>query len=108
MIDFERYLVNNGFSVKRKVFKNNKWSYIDGYSAPSTMMNIDNRYIKDDIEFVVGLNEVNKPITLICPRPNIIHNEDDKTLDDIMNICMSKYSSDEIYKAIINKKPLTI
>lgn len=94
MIDFERYLVDNGFEVKRKVMKNGNWIYEDGYRTPSTMMNIDNRYIKADLEIVIGLHEVGKPITLIYPRPKGI------CMDDDMNRFLLNNSNLDVLKSI--------
>ena len=62
-------------------------------------------------EICFGLHEVGKPPTLISPRPRIKVKRimcgkeyiETEKCDNSMNIVLSKYSSDEIYKAMYNK-----
>ena len=59
-------------------------------------------------EIVVGLHEANKPVTLICPRPQIINYRQNSTdyedLDDNMNIVLSKFTSEEIFNAMYDEQ----
>lgn len=47
MTGFEKYLIENGYSVFHLEFKKETGAYVPGYRNVSAMVNIDNRYIKD-------------------------------------------------------------
>jgi hypothetical protein len=62
-------------------------------------------------EIIFGLSEKDKPPTLIRPRPRIKVSRtiegktyfQDEQYDDSMNIVLSKFSHEEIYKAMFDK-----
>ena len=66
MIGFELHLIEIGYSV----FHYKKNIKTKGYEQISTMVNLCNYYEKDNVVFCIGLNEKDKPITIISPRPN--------------------------------------
>jgi hypothetical protein len=66
MDGFERYLIEQGFSVYHYDCKERKLN--EGYKHLSTLVNLDNRYIKGNTKIIWGLNEVGKPPTLIYPK----------------------------------------
>lgn len=108
---FTKYLIEDlGFKTYRKV----QGSYVENnINDFSTLQNggIDVRYVKDDIEIIWGLHEMNKPPTLISPRPNITveTKKDGKIIkinqlrDDAMNICLKEEKAEDIYKALFDK-----
>ena len=86
----------------------------------STMVvgGIDIRFVKDEDfenQFIWGLREQGKPPTLIHPRPKIrvkryreFNGEkhiiyEDESMDNSMNLCLSKENNEEILKNISNK-----
>lgn len=133
MTSFENMLHDKGyipFSLDGRTMK---------FVAPkgiSTMVNIDNRYFhKSDLnvlakiesgmsvmhkdftwedrkgEICFGLHEVDKPATLVSPRPRInikrfiegeleVLNED---RDDAMNIAFQNFTNEEIFEAMYNR-----
>jgi len=118
------YLVSMGFKAYRKIYLGKKEiktqtnygfkvDYITSfdytnkitvdYFSTSLKGAVDVRYIKDNIEIVIGLNEKGKPPTLIYPRPKIMINGDEKNNDDAMNICLSKETPEDIFKAMFDK-----
>ena len=71
----------------------------------------DIRFVKDedfDNEIIWGLNEYNKPPTLIYPRPRISGKKNGRILtsldDDAMNICLAKENHEDILIAMYDKE----
>lgn len=96
-IGFEAYLLKQGYTPYSKRYRNGKFEYEEPPMQLSTMGDIDIRYLKDDIEFIIGLHEKDKPPTLISPRPSSCKN------DDTMNKLLSHFSHEEIYNACLNQ-----
>lgn len=109
MTSFEQHLVSNGYEKHLFNFKTRKNELEkEGRHTISTMVNLDYRYIKGDKTIVFGLNEKDKPPTLIYPRPLILVERNGKTnLADIsdasMNICLMKESNEDILEAIYDR-----
>jgi len=131
MNGFENFLIDKGYQRYILDCKDMKYKKSNEYII-STMVNLDHRYIHnsdfnllDKInkgksvidkdftfedrknEIVFGLHEMNKPVTLIYPRPrikikkeNILITEEE---DDAMNIVLKKVVFEEIFKAMYNK-----
>jgi len=134
MTKFELFLIDKGylmfaFDAKKGVYYKPKTHII------STMVNLGHIYIhnsdtnllnkienneeithEDRVnQIVFGLNQADRPPTLIYPRPNIkvkrkkiIDNEEyffieNESLDDSMNIVLSKIDFEEIFKAMYDK-----
>lgn len=86
----------------------------------SSMTSVRQGLIKDDFTIIFGLHEYGKPPTLIYPRPNIVElshkeiNNESKLIiihridDDAMNIILSEYKPEEIYKSILDDKRVFI
>jgi len=113
MIKLSTFLIENGFIVKRYTYnRKDGFSWVDGYQTPSTMMDLDNYYIKGDVKIRIGLHEHGKPPTLISPRPRILMYRDgyvfDEQHDDSMNAVLQKYSNEEIFEAMFNKEKVFI
>lgn len=68
MIEFEKYLIEQGFSCYWYRYVNGEQIFIEGYNTPSSLGNIYNEYRKGDFKILIGLNEKDSPITLISPR----------------------------------------
>lgn len=114
MIGFENYLKDQGFEMY-----NSKKERTDKYVL-SSMVNLYNIWKKGSIEISVGLNEANKPPTLIHPRPSIsckkyVNGKDfgqpqydniiatiNEGFDDSMNVCLQNESYEDIYKALFD------
>lgn len=109
-MNFQEYLLNNGYKPFRKIYQNKQWIYteipLNGFST-SVSGGVDIRFIKDENEIIWGLSERNKPPTLIYPRPNIIVKKKEESInhvwDDAMNICLSKETPEQIFKAMYDK-----
>lgn len=99
MTPLEQYLINIGYKRYRKAYEKKEFVYIPdtiGYYF-STMVTgwLDYRYLKGDHEIIFGLNEKDKPPTLIYPRPKNVKE------DDVMNRVLKDNSPEEIYKMIL-------
>jgi hypothetical protein len=139
MTKFEQFLIDKGYL--KFAFNAKKMKYYKPNShIISSMVNLWHVYIhnsdidllnkieqgesvmKDDFtleirkkEIVFGLNEKDKPVTLISPRPNIkvkrFKNINEQKIevieyeycDDSMNIVLSKISCEQIFKAMYDK-----
>ena len=89
------YLISKGYkpfrwSKKGLVECNNLHNY-------STMVEggLDVRLIKDKSVFIYGLNDLNKPPTLIYPRPIGINT------DDLMNRYLNSNSAESVYNELV-------
>ena len=106
MTDFENYLLSIGYKKFYYDFKTNSLIETDKHQLSSNV-NIDYRYIKDDITIVFGLSEQGKPATLIHPRPlMLMHTKDGikhHQHDDTMNAALHQFTPEEIYNAMFNK-----
>ena len=104
----EEYLLSIGY--KKMVFDTKEMRLKDyGDEILSTLGNLDFRYVKGNKTFIWGLHEFSKPPTLVSPRPKIEVKRLDEdgnicllneSLDDSMNLVLSKYEPKEIYEAI--------
>jgi hypothetical protein len=121
MSNFEQYLHDNGFMPFIELFnRKTKTFYLEPLELNkcntfSTMVDgrLHNVWVKEDKAIYFGLNEKSKPPTLLSPRPNIefaiIENNKKQVLencfwsDDAMNICLKKYSNEQIFQAIYDK-----
>jgi len=94
------------------VHENNKTFLKKIEDGVSVMDNINFSSAVRNKSIVFGLHEYKKPATLVYPRPRIkikrirdkkevIENE---LYDDSMNVVLSMFSYDEIFKAMYNKK----
>lgn len=93
-MNFEQYLINKGYCKKVYDFKTFTLKDACKYDILSTMGHTSFIYVKDNSQIVWGLHEINKPPTLISPRPhNII-------TDDEMNSFILNHSNDELYNLI--------
>lgn len=94
-MSFENYLIELGY--KKQVYCHKTKSLIDvkEFDILSTMGHICFFYTKDNHKQIVwGLHEINKPPTLISPRPEHILNDDD------MNRCILSNTNEELYNLI--------
>lgn len=108
MDSFERHLLENGYKAYSRDFKNGGMKEANKYY--SSIDKIDNRYVKDEDyknEIIYGLNERGNPPTLIYPRPRIKINGEEYNMiigqDDSMNMCLSRESNEDIYKALFDR-----
>ena len=138
MTKFENMLINKGYIKHILNCKTMKYEIADKHII-STMVNLDHRYIHkndtvilkkikqgksvmdddftwEDRKGVIcfGLHEVNKPPTLISPRPKIsvkrerdFNDEkmiviEDERFDDSMNLALSKEKPEQIFKALFD------
>lgn len=93
MIALEKYLIEQGFE---KFVMNTKTMQLEkakGYVI-SSMVNLDHRYVKDDIQVIIGLNEKDRPVTLIYPRLGF-------DSDDEMNRYLWENEPSEVLKKIL-------
>lgn len=122
MTAFEQYLSDNGYKPHKQILSGKRPNR-EFISVPitehecssfTTMVDgrLDNEWILGDQKIYFGLNEQNKPPTLISPRPTIKINKDGRVLsqihDDAMNIVLKKCSPEEILTAINDKKVIEI
>jgi len=138
MTNFENMLIDKGYIKHILNCKTMKYETANNHVI-STMVNLDHRYIhktdevllkkteqgksviEDDFTFedrkgviCFGLNEANKPPTLINPRPKIrVKRErdfngkktilmEDERFDDSMNLALSKEEPEQIFKALFD------
>lgn len=115
MISLEKYLLENGFKVYHYKWIHGKSQRREGYENLSSITNLQNFYVKDDIEIICGLYEIGKPGTLISHRhifrkEQIINDKfvtHDMPIDNDVNAYLQKIPNDVILDAIINNKNLT-
>ena len=100
MSPIEQYLMSIGYERYRKVYnrKKKEWEYIKddvGYWFSTTESGmLLYFYKKDDNEVIYGLNEKDKPPTLVWPRPENIYE------DDEMNRILKQETPENIYKML--------
>ena len=111
MTSFETYLISKGYIKHIYNCKKQRLERTDKHII-STMVNLDHRYIKNDVEIIFGLHEYGKPPTLIYPRPKIRvkkYNSDNEIVietelhDDSMNLVLQKVDDDILYNSLFNK-----
>ena len=99
-------LKDKGYKPFRKIHKKGNFTYkpCDNNYFFSSMIHgfLDIRYIKNNKEFIFGLNEMGKPPTLIYPLPFILKNDIFINCDDYTNEMLRTKSASEIYNAILN------
>lgn len=97
MTPFENYLLLIGYKRYRSVYDGKRFNYVEsnsGYSFTSVDPGgLDYRYIKDGHEIIFGLNERDKPPTLICGKV--------AKSDDAMNRILKSNTPEQVYKLII-------
>ena len=111
MTSFEYMLIDKGYT--KHIFNCITMEHeLTTEHVISSMVNLDHRYIRGDNYICFGLNEKGKPSTLISPRPTItiqrereINGEkvtvfEDETLDDSMNVLLTKVDNEDIYNAL--------
>jgi hypothetical protein len=121
MSKFESYIQSLGYVAHKEICEGKKGSRkwvldpISDIEAKSFSTMVSGRFfnvwVKDNSKIYFGLNEENKPPTLISPRPNItvIRNYEgniryeNKDCDDSMNIVLKEIPCEEIYKALFDK-----
>jgi hypothetical protein len=112
MTPFEQMLIDKGYEKYVFDCKTMKLEIAKGHVL-STIANLDHRYYhKSDVNkeqpIVFGLNESNKPPTLIYPRPRLRVNRNgliqDERHDDNMNVALSVIPHEEILKAMYDKR----
>lgn len=92
MISFEKHLIENG------------WTTTDTghYSSLGT---VQKKYTKDGKEIIIGLSERGKPVTLVYPRPTIIHKGFYENLnDDFMNRILQTIPNERILESLFDPK----
>jgi len=108
MTQFEQTLIDKGYVKHIFNCKTMQLEIAKGHTL-SSMVNLDHRYIRPDIEGEIcfGLNERDKPPTLIYPRPRIEVTREGKVLneasDDAMNAVLTAFSPEEVIEAIYDK-----
>lgn len=108
MTHFEQTLLAKGYVKHIFNCKTMQLEIAKGHTL-STMVNLDHRYIHPDVqgEICFGLNEKDKPPTLIHPRPRIEVTREDEVLnetsDDAMNAILTTFSPEEVIEAIYDK-----
>jgi len=97
-MNFPDYLISQGWAPHRKIWDGSKWEYkaCEFKSQYSCMQSgeIDYRFLKQGKEVIFGLNERQKPPTLVYPRPVGLETDDD------MNNFILQHTNEEILKAI--------
>lgn len=115
MTHFEKYLIDKGYI--KYIFNCKTMTYqLPNEHKISTMVNLDHRYYhKSDLdrtkEICFGLNEANKPPTLISPRPSIKVKRlkkgkqvtENENMDDSMNVVLQMVPPADILKAMFDK-----
>lgn len=110
MTNFEQCLINKGYKRYRYNVKTKEYEIAKSYLL-SSLGTLEYHYINDSGKHIIfGLSELNKPPTLISPRPNIkvykTINGIDGVLtnhsDDAMNIVLMNTDYDDIYKAMFD------
>lgn len=111
MTSFESMLLDKGYTKHIFNCKTMEHEPTEKHEI-SSMVNLDHRYILGDRYIVFGLHERHRPPTLISPRPRItiqrereINGEkvtvfEDETLDDSMNVLLTKIDNEDIYDAL--------
>jgi len=91
------YLISQGYKTYR--WSKNGYIPCDNNFDFSSMREggLDVRLVKDDSQFVYGLNEKNKPPTLIHPRPFNLQS------DNEMNTYLRENTIENIYKELLSK-----
>lgn len=133
--EFQSFLINKGYVMCRKVYKKSyNYEIVENYANASfsTMSDVNYRFFKsedvlqlirnkqavpDEItskeEIIFGLNEKDKPPTLVWPRPiiNVCRKKEngyyrwfDNVYDDSMNIVLKEIPFDIIYAAMFDKR----
>lgn len=104
MLGFEKYLLSLNFNKYVFDRKQKELRLAKNYDIVSTLGNLEFTYISPDGNKVIliGLREVNKPITLISPKPKIIEFVENGYLhrefeDNIINRLLLTHPFDEIY-----------
>lgn len=89
MSNITNILIEKGFKVYRKIYQGNStFKYVEcEYKGVFSSENgyLDYRFIKDNLEVIYGLNEKNKPPTLISPRPNDVYSDDEMNRKLLVN-----------------------
>lgn len=138
MTRFENMLINKGYIKHILNCKTMKYQVVNKHVI-STMLNLDHRYIHENDKVLLnkieqgksvmdddftwedrkgvicfGLHEVNKPPTLISPRPKIrVKREyyfngdkmiiiEDERFDDSMNLALINEEPEQIFKALFD------
>ena len=91
------YIISKGFEGRKT----------GEISSFSTMGNLRSLFEnKEGVKIVFGFNEHKKPPTLVYPRPRILRTIDgviyDQHSDDVMNHCLMKEKTEDIFNAMFD------
>ena len=114
---FENYLKSVGYEKQAYNFELKKWE-VTSKSEFSTMGITGYRYVnhKEGVAMYYGLQEKNKPPTLIAPRPKMILKQvingaevtKNELSDDTMNAAFNNFTNEQIYNAIFDENTTLI
>lgn len=118
MENIQSYLIRNGFVSHHTRFINGKYTLVKGCTASfSTMGELINIWIKDDVKIAYGLNEANKPPTLITHPFIIVEQKNNNGVvetiikpfsDDIVNRMLTIIEPKIIVDALVKKQKINI
>ena len=92
-MSFENYLIELGY--KKQVYDSKSHTIIDANQNHSIVKNIAFIYTKENHNQIVwGLDEINRPSTLLSPRPKFIKDYNE------MNAYLLSHTNEELYNLI--------